>query len=62
MTISVSNWCGRSGKEHRLTVLEKRVLGRILAPKKSKVAEGWRRLHTEKLHNKYTSASVIRTV
>jgi len=36
-------------EEHRLRVLENRVLRKIFGPKRDKVTGGWRRLHNEHL-------------
>jgi hypothetical protein len=38
-------------EEHRLRVLENKVLGRIFEPKRDEVIGGWRKLHNEELHN-----------
>jgi hypothetical protein len=46
-------------EEKRLRVFENRVLRRILAPKWDEVAGDWRKLHTEELHNLYSSSSII---
>jgi hypothetical protein len=43
-------------------VIENRVLRRIFEPKREEVAEGWRRLHNEELHNLYTSSHIIRVI
>jgi hypothetical protein len=43
-------------------MFENRVLRRILGPKREEVAEGWRRLHNEELHNLYVSPSIIRII
>jgi hypothetical protein len=40
----------RKGK-HRLRIFENRVLRRTFGPKRDEVAEGWRKLHNEELHN-----------
>jgi hypothetical protein len=45
--------------EHRLRVFKNRVL-RILGPKRDEVTGGRRKLHNEKLHNLYSSPSIIR--
>jgi hypothetical protein len=45
-----------------LKVCENRVLRRIFGPKREEVAEGWRRLHNEKLHNLYTPAYISRVM
>jgi hypothetical protein len=46
-------------EEYRLRVYEKRALKRICGPKTEEVAGGWRRLHSEELHNLYTSPNII---
>jgi hypothetical protein len=43
-------------------VFEKRVLRRIFRPKRDEVIGGWRKLHQEKLHNLYSSPSIIITI
>jgi hypothetical protein len=40
--------------EHRLREFENRVLRRIFGPKRDGVTAGWRKLHTEELHNLYS--------
>jgi hypothetical protein len=47
-------------EEHRLNVLEKRVLMRIFGAKRSEVIGGWRKRHNEELRNLYSSPSIIR--
>jgi hypothetical protein len=46
-------------EEHRLRVLENRVLRRIFGPKRVEVTGDWRKLHNEKLHNLYSSPNII---
>jgi hypothetical protein len=46
-------------EEYRLRVFENRMLRRIFGPKREEVAEGWRKLHNEELHNLYSSPSII---
>jgi hypothetical protein len=41
-----------------LGVFENWVLRRIFGPKGEEVAEGWRRLHNEQLHNLYSSSNI----
>jgi hypothetical protein len=48
-------WSLTLREEHRL-----RVLRRIFGPKRDEVTRGWRKLHNEKLHNLYSSPSIIR--
>jgi hypothetical protein len=49
-------------EEHRLRVLENRVLRRIFGPKRDEVTGGWRKLHNEELHGLYSSLSIIRLI
>jgi hypothetical protein len=48
--------------EHRLKVFENRVLRRVFGCKRGYVSGGWRRLHSEELHNLYTSPNIIRVM
>jgi hypothetical protein len=48
--------------EHKLRVSENRVPRRIFGPRREEVAEGWRRLHNEELHNLYASLSIISVI
>jgi hypothetical protein len=49
-------------EEHRLRVFENRVLRRIFGPKRGEVMGEWRKLHSEELHNLYSSPDIIRQV
>jgi hypothetical protein len=49
-------------EEHRLRVFENRVLRRICGPKRDEVTGEWRKLHSEELHNLYSSPDIIRQV
>jgi hypothetical protein len=49
-------------KEHRLRVFENRVLRRICGPKRDEVTGEWKKLHTEDLHNLYSSPVIIRQI
>jgi hypothetical protein len=51
-------WCHTSKKEHRLKVLENKML-RIFGPKKYDMIRAWRKLHNKELHNLYASPNVI---
>jgi hypothetical protein len=55
-------WSPTLREEHRLRVLEKRVLRRIFEPKRNEVIRGWRKLHDEDFHNLYGSPSIIRII
>jgi hypothetical protein len=46
-------------EEHRLRVFEKRVLRRIVGPKRDEVIGGWRKLHNEELYNMYSLPDII---
>jgi hypothetical protein len=46
--------------EHKLRVFENKVLRRIFGPKRDEVTGGWRKLHSEELHDLYSSPSIIR--
>jgi hypothetical protein len=43
-------------------LFENRVLRRIFGPKRDEVMGEWRKLHSEELHDLYSSPSVIRIV
>jgi hypothetical protein len=55
-------WSLTLRKEHRLRVFENRVLRRIFGPKRDEVTGEWRKLHSEELHNLYSSPDIIRQV
>jgi hypothetical protein len=45
-----------------LGVFENTVLRRIFGFNREEVAEGWRRLRNEELHNSYTSPNIVKVV
>jgi hypothetical protein len=49
-------------EEHRLRVLEKRVLRGIFGQKRDEMTGDWRKLHNEELHNLYSSPNLIRMI
>jgi hypothetical protein len=53
-------WSLTLREEHTLLVFENRVLRRIFGPKRDGVIGGWRKLHSEELHNLYSSPNIIR--
>jgi hypothetical protein len=55
-------WSLTFRKEHKMRVLENRMLGRIFGPKRDELTRSWRKLRDEKLQNLYPSPSIIRTI
>jgi hypothetical protein len=55
-------WSLALREEHMLRVFENRVLRRIFGPKRVEVMGGWRKLHSEELHNLYSLPNIIRTI
>jgi hypothetical protein len=53
-------WSLTLREDHRLRVLENRVLRRIFGSKRDEVIGGWRKLHNEELRDLYSSPSIIR--
>jgi hypothetical protein len=49
-------------EEHRLKVFENRVLRKIFGPKRDEVTGEWRKLHSEELHNLYSSPDIIKQI
>jgi hypothetical protein len=41
-------------EEHRSSLFQNRVLRRIYGPKREEETGGWRKLHSEELHNLYS--------
>jgi hypothetical protein len=54
-------WSLALREEHRLRVFENRV-PRIFGPKRDEVMGEWRKLHNMKLHDLYSSPSIIRII
>jgi hypothetical protein len=55
-------WSLTLREEHRQRVFENRVLKRIFGRKRDEVMGEWRKLHSEELHNLYSSPDSIRQV
>jgi hypothetical protein len=55
-------WSVTLREEHRLRVLENRVLRRIFGPKRDEVTGEWRRLHKEELNDLCSSSNIIRVI
>jgi hypothetical protein len=51
-------WSLTLREEHRLSVFENTVLRRIFGPKRDEVTGEWRKLHSEELHNLYSSPKI----
>jgi hypothetical protein len=49
-------------EEHKLRVIENRVLRRLFGMKRDEVTGEWRELHNEELRDLYTSPSIIRII
>jgi hypothetical protein len=45
--------------EHRLRVIENRVLRRVFWPKRDEVPGEWRKLHNEELNNLYSLPTIV---
>jgi hypothetical protein len=52
-------WSLTVREEHKLRVLENRVLRRIFGPKRDRVTGGWKTLYDEELHDLYSLQSII---
>jgi hypothetical protein len=61
MIVAVSRYCF-STRIKRMRVFENKVLRRIFGPKRDEVMGEWRKLHSEELHNLYSSPDIIRQV
>jgi hypothetical protein len=55
-------WSLTLREEQRLRVFENRVLRRIFGPKRDEVTGDWRKLHSEELHNLYSSPNIIKMI
>jgi hypothetical protein len=55
-------WSLTRREEHRLRVLENRVLRRIFGPKRDEVTGEWRRHHNGELTDMYFSPNIIRVI
>jgi hypothetical protein len=55
-------WSLALRKEHKLWVFEIGVLRRIFWPKRDAIIGGWRKLHSEDLHNLYSLSNMIRMI
>jgi hypothetical protein len=54
------SWSLTLREDHRLKVLENRVLRRIFGPKRDEVTGEWKTLHKEELNDLYSSPNIIR--
>jgi hypothetical protein len=61
-TMRVQNFVSDIKGEHRLRVVENRVLRRIFGPKRDEVKGEWRKLHIEELRNLYFTLSIMRMI
>jgi hypothetical protein len=49
-------------REHKLKMIENRVLRRTPQSRTDEMVGGWRKLHNEELHNLYFSSNIIRMI
>ena len=49
-------------EEHRLRVLENRMLRKIFGPKRDEVTGEWKKLHNEELNDLYCSSNIVRAI
>jgi hypothetical protein len=57
-----ATWYPALREEHKLRVIENRVLRRIFGPKRDEVSEEWRKLHSGELLNLYSSPDIVRQI
>jgi hypothetical protein len=55
-------WSLTLREEHRLRVLENRVLWRVFRPKRDEVTGEWRKLHNEELNDLYPLPNIVRVI
>ena len=55
-------WSLTLREERKLRVLENMVLRRIFGPRRDEVTGEWRRLHSEKLSDLYSSPNIVRVI
>jgi len=55
-------WSLTLREEQRLRVFENRVLRKVFGPKRDEVTREWRKLHNEKLNDRYSLPNIVRVV
>ena len=55
-------WSRTLRDEHRLRVLENRVLRRIFGSKRDKVTGEWRKLYNKELNDLFSSPNIVRVI
>jgi len=53
-------WSLTRKDERRLIMFDNRALGQAFGPKRDEVTGEWRRLHNEKLYDRYSSPNISR--
>jgi hypothetical protein len=62
MYITVNNGSVAGTLHFLYALIENRMLRRIFGPKREEVVGDWRRLHSEGIHNLYTSPDIISVI
>jgi hypothetical protein len=57
-----ATWSLALNEDHRLRVFDNSVLRRIFRRKADEIIGGWRKLHSEEVHNLYSSSNIIRII
>jgi hypothetical protein len=55
-------WSVTGMEDHRLMMFENRVLRIIFGPRRDEVTGEWRKMHSEELHNLYSSPDITRQI
>ena len=53
-------WTLALREEHRLRVIENRVLRKLFRPERNRVTSDWRKIHNKEFHDLYSSPDTVR--
>jgi hypothetical protein len=56
--VGCETWSHTLSEERRLSVLKNRVPRRVFEPKRDEVREEWRRVHTDRLNDLYSTPNI----